>query len=143
MNTARTSIIEWSPNRHGTVKDRVTITGTLYDMKLALQKLIWLRIWPVVYALFVLMVLSSPDALADDDRNYQVDRLTDTAAEINFHEPRWVYRKSIRLQLARSEHVRLESTIPLDASEESRLTVALDQKISRNWAVSVNLWASL
>ena len=100
--------------------------------------------WPVVYALFVVMALASfPDALADDERDYKVDVLTDIAAEISLQEPRWAFTKSVRVELAKSENLRLETTIPLDRTEEPRLTLGLAKKVSSNWSVDLSVWAAL
>lgn len=97
-----------------------------------------------MYALFIAAALStSIEARADDERDYQVDVLTDIPAEINLEEPRWTFTKSVRVELARSDTLRLETTIPLDRAEEPRLTLGVAKKLSRNWSVDIRLWTTL
>ena len=96
--------------------------------------------WPVLYALFVILALNSPpDAWADDERDYPAD----DAAEINLQEQRWAFTKSLRVELAKSENLRLETTIPLDSAEKSKLSLGIATKVSRNWSFNLSVWAVL
>ena len=144
MNTTTATVTKRSLKSHGTVKDRAFATGTMHAMKTLLQELLRLGPWPLVYVLSVLFALGiAPDARAGDDRHYEIDLLTDTAAEINLDEPRWAYTRSVRVQLAKGDNLRLETTIPLDHSEQPRLTLGLAKKVSREWSVDLSLWAAL
>jgi len=144
MNTEIKTITKRSPKSHGSVKERVAPAGILRAMKTLNRNLRRLKTWHVVYALVVLAALgSSPEALADDEREYLVDMSMDTAAEINLDEARWTYSKSLRIELVKSDHVRVETTIPLVRLEEPRLTLGFNGALARNWSVNLSLWTSL
>ncbi len=77
----------------------------MQPMKYAIQQLRRMRVWHLVYAIFVAAALAGAnDGRADDE---------------------------------------LETTIPLDELEEPRLTLGVAKQVSRNWAVSFNVWTSL
>lgn len=100
--------------------------------------------WPILYVLFVLVAMSAPPgAMADDESDFQIDEVTDTTADITPEAQRWAFTKSLRVELAKSDHVRLETTIPLDQTEKSKLTLGFQTKMSRNWSFNLNLWAVL
>ncbi len=124
--------------------ERRGCSGSMCSMKPALKKLLYLRPWPVVYALFAIVALSSArDAMADDESDFRLDVLPDTEAEIEMQARHWAFTKSLRLELAKSEHLQLETTIPLDHVEGSRITLGIAKKVSRNWSFRLNVWAVL
>ena len=101
-----------------------------------------MRAWHVVYAIFVVVALAgAPDGRAEDEA--VLERTLAPQAEIQLSEAIWTYSKSVRVELASNEFVRLETTIPLDEIEEHQLTLGIAKRVSRNWAVSFNVWAAL
>jgi hypothetical protein len=113
-------------------------------MKLAIQKPGWLRFWHIVYALFVLAALGgSPESLADDKHNDRIDRSASITAESQPDASHWIYTKTVRIELVKSRHLRLETTIPLDRAEESRLALGIARQLSQNWSLDLMLWTSL
>ena len=111
-------------------------------MNNAIQQLRRVRVWHVVYALFVVVALAGgTDGRAEDEAG--LERTLAPSAEIQLSEAIWTYSKSVRVELASNELVRLETTIPLDEIEESRLTLGVAKQVSRNWAVSFNVWTAL
>ena len=111
-------------------------------MNYAIQQLRRMRAWHVVYALFVVVALAgATDGRAEDEAD--LERTLAPPAEIQLSEASWTYSKSVRVELASNELVRLETTIPLDEIEEPQLTLGIAKRVSRNWAVSFNVWAAL
>jgi hypothetical protein len=113
-------------------------------MKLAIQKLRRLRLWYAVYAIYVVVALAgASDAWAEERDEFDTDLAMDMAADAHRVAAAWGYKRSVRIELAGNERVRLEATIPLASAEESRLTLGIARKLSRNWVVNLNLWAML
>ena len=111
-------------------------------MNYAIQQLRRVRAWHVVYAIFVVAALAgAPDGRAEDEAD--LERTLASPAEIQLSEAIWTYSKSVRVELASNEFVRLETTIPLDDIEERRLTLGVAKQVSRNWAVNFNVWTAL
>ena len=96
----------------------------------------------VVYAIFVVAALAgATDGRAENEAD--LERTLAPPAEIQLSEASWTYSKSVHLELARNDFVRLETTIPLDKVEEPRLTLGVTKQVSRDWAVSFNVWTAL
>jgi hypothetical protein len=120
------------------------VTATMQAMKTVTQIPAWLRFSHVVYLLFVLAAVGGPSgAVADDADPVRSNDAIDDIARPGVEEMQWTYTRSVRIELARGEHLQVEAKIPLNRGEESRLTVSVAKRLSRSWAFEFAVWTSL